>query len=230
MLGDSYVTGTGGQSPALQPAMVSLMSNASGFRNYAVAGAALATGGIAGLIFPQFDQAVAANANIKLAIMDGGLSDILACDASTYPACTTICNSAGSSTASVCTTIVTEARKAFTNLLTKMANAGVSDVIYFFLPHLPGSNSGYAELVDYAAPLFASDCAGTLATSGGKLACHFVDLRAPFAAAGGDMNPANFTADAVHPSPAGQAIIATEIVGVMTSQCLGRTSSSGCCR
>jgi len=228
MLGDSYVTGTG--SLALQPAMVSLMSNASGFRNYAVAGTALATGGLTGFIPPQFDQAVAGSANIKLVIMDGGLSDILACDASTYPGCTTICKGGGSSTASVCTGIVTTARTAFTNLLTKMANAGVSDVIYFFLPHLPGSNSGYAELVDYAAPLFASDCAGTLATSGGKLACHFVDLRAPFAAAGGDMNPANFIADAVHPSAAGQAIIATEIVGVMTSQCLGQTPLSGCCR
>jgi hypothetical protein len=228
MLGDSYVTGA--VSPPLQPTMVSLMPNASGFRNYAVAGTALASGGITGLIPPQFDQAVAGGADIKLVIMNGGLGDILICNSSAHPGCNSICKSAGSSTASVCTNIVDEARTAFTDLLAKMADAGVSDVIYFFLPHLPGSNSGYNEIVDYAAQLFGSDCAGALTQSGGKLACHFVDLRAPFAAAGGDMNPANFAADAIHPSGTGQTIIATEIVGVMTSQCLGQIPLSGCCR
>jgi lysophospholipase L1-like esterase len=84
-------------------------------------------------------------------------------------------------------------------------------------------------MIDYAEPLARATCDGAADATGGKLHCHFVDLVQPFIAAGGDMNPANFSIDGIHPSQAGQDIIAHEIFAVMKSQCLGQDAASGCC-
>jgi hypothetical protein len=52
-----------------------------------------------------------------------------------------------------------------------------------------------------------------------------VDLVAPFKAAGGDKNPANFAGDGIHPSQAGQNVIAKEVFKVMKDNCIGMTAS-----
>jgi len=227
MIGDSYITGF--LSPALQPALGALDPTASNFRNYAVAGTSMASGG-GGTIPPQLDMALAANATIKFMILDGGGNDILLCDQNKYPGCNSLCSMAGSSTQKICTDIVAAAVAASGQLMTKAADAGVKDVIYFFYPHIPANNGGFKEILDYSKPRAQQQCESSAATTGGKLTCHFIDLVAPFQAAGGDMNPANFSAlDGVHPSQAGQNIIANQIWSMTQSACLGQTASSGCC-
>jgi hypothetical protein len=127
----------------------------------------------------------------------------------------------------VCRDIVDQALQASDALMQTAADAGVHDTIYFFYPHIPANNGGYTEILDYAEPLVKARCDGGEAATGGRLRCHFVDLIQPFIAAGGDRNPANFAGDGIHPSAAGQNIIAQQIANVMQNDCLGQ--SSGCC-
>jgi hypothetical protein len=227
ILGDSYVTGAA--SPALAPALGALNPAALQFRNYAVPGTSLATGGLAGVIPPQLDLAIAMGTNIPLIIMDGGGNDILLCDSIRFPGCNTLCNRSGSSAQKVCTDIVGLALDTLTDLLHKAASAGVADIVYFFYPHVPANFGGYVEMIDYAEPLFRATCDGAVTETAGQLTCHFVSLIEPFIAAGGDMSPLNFALDGIHPSQAGQDIIAREINNVMQSECLGQNATSGCC-
>jgi lysophospholipase L1-like esterase len=227
IMGDSYITGF--FSPALQPTLAVLEPAVGGYRNYAVAGTSMATGGL-GTIPPQLTQAIAASAVMKFAIINGGGNDILICDSTRFPGCNTTCNITGSSTQRVCMDVVSTAILGAEQFMARIADAGVKDVIYFFYPHIPNSNGGYKEILDYAQPFAKDVCDRAFAASGGKLTCHFIDLVQPFAKAGGDMNPANFSPlDGIHPSQAGQAIVAREISTVMQSRCLGQPSSSGCC-
>jgi hypothetical protein len=224
IIGDSYVTGA--LSPDLYTALAAVYPFSSGFRRYAVAGTSMASGGLTGLIPPQWDLA-AAGGTTKFLIMDGGGNDILICNTAMYPGCNTACKSPGSSQNAGCKDIVAKAVAAAEALMQKTANAGLKDVVYFFYPHLPGANAGYKEITDYAEPFAKASCDSAFQKTGGKLNCYFVSLIAPFAAAGGDANPANFVADAIHPSAAGQQIMAREINNVMKQHCLGQ--QSGCC-
>ncbi|HEY7374194.1 MAG TPA: SGNH/GDSL hydrolase family protein [Polyangia bacterium] len=226
-IGDSYITGF--LSPPLQPALGALYPTANAFRNYAVPGTAMATGGI-GPIPPQFDIAVAVNPRVKLAILEGGGNDILLCDQVRFPDCDSLCSAPGSTAQTECTDIVNDAVAGAGQLMARMAAAGVADVVYFFYPHIPASGGGYQEILDYARPRMQQQCENAAAANGGRLSCHFIDLVPPFEAAGGDMNPANFSPlDGVHPSAAGDAIIAGQIWGTMQSSCLGQPADSGCC-
>lgn len=227
MIGDSYITGAA--SPALQPALGMLYPSANSFRNYAVAGTSMATGGITGLIPPQLTTAISVDPDIRLVIMDGGGNDVLICDTFQFSQCNMLCNNPGSDTVPVCQQIVDRALQAGRALMQTAADAGIHDTIYFFYPHIPANNGGYTDILDYAEPLVKDMCDGAEAATGGQLRCHFVDLIQPFIAAGGDRNPANFAGDGIHPSAAGQAIIAQQIWNVMQSDCLGQPSSSGCC-
>ncbi|HEX4336866.1 MAG TPA: SGNH/GDSL hydrolase family protein [Polyangiaceae bacterium] len=225
IIGDSYVTGA--LSPAMQPALGMLDPTVNSFRNYAVAGTSLATGGVLGLIPPQLTSALGAGMT-KAMIMDGGGNDILICDASMFPNCATVCTSAGAATNATCKSIVQKATDAAVTLMNTAANGGVHDVIYFFYPHIPdagGGGAGFAEILDYSEPLAKQTCDGANARTNGKLTCHFVDLVEPFKAAGGDKNPANFASDGIHPSQAGQNIIAKELFAVMKANCIGMTSA-----
>jgi len=204
-------------------------ATASNFRNFAVAGTSIANGGL-GLIPPQLDMAIAGNPTIKLIIMTGGGNDILICDGNKFPNCQAACSVAGSAMQKVCTDIVAAAVGAADSLMAKAASAGVKDVIYFFYPHITANNGGYKDMLDYAEPLVRATCNSTASKTNGQLNCHFIDLVEPFRAAGGDMNPANFSQlDGIHPSQAGQNIIAQQIWTTMQSSCLGMPASSGCC-
>jgi lysophospholipase L1-like esterase len=225
IIGDSFVTGA--LSPALQPALATLDPGASSFANYAVAGVSLASGGIGAFIPTQLTSALAKP--VTLLIMDGGFTDLLICDAAKYPGCSTTCSSAGAAAATVCQSIVQAAVDAAKGALAKAANAGVEDVIYFFVPHLPAAGSGgagYDDILDYAEAKTKAAC-DAAATTTGKLSCHFVSTVNAFKAVGGDKNAANFAADGIHPSAAGQTIIATQIWNEMKADCLGQ--ASGCC-
>lgn len=227
ILGDSYVTGA--LSPALQPALQTLYPTAGQFANYAVAGTSMASGGILGFIPAQLTSALGAQPNLSFVLMDGGGNDILICDAAKYPSCGTLCNAPGSSNQQVCKDIVSGAIAKAKEMMTTAANAGVRDVVYFFYPHIPANNGGYDEILDYAAPLVEQACAEAATLTSGKLTCHFVNPIQAFKDAGGDRNPANFAGDGIHPSAAGQAILADLIYDKMQADCVGLLSSSGCC-
>jgi hypothetical protein len=223
-IGDSYITGA--LSPALQATLdpILMMNGAvGGYINDAVAGTSMGSGGIA-LIPPQFDTALATSKDIRLVIVDGGGNDIL------LPAMGNCKNEMGSSKDPVCQMIVETGRAAAKTLMLHMADSGVKDAIYFFYPHIPpgsvlgGTNPN--EMLDYAAPLVKMDCDATLATTGGRMACHFIDLRGPY----GDAPYSNIGGDGVHPTQSGQTISATQIWNVMKSSCLGQPVSSGCCK
>jgi lysophospholipase L1-like esterase len=228
-IGDSYITGA--LSPALQATLEPIMMMAGqtvGYTNKAVAGTAMASGGATGLIPPQFDSLV--GTDIRLIILDGGGNDILI-PAAGSPDCK---NLMGNSMNAQCQAIIAKALMAGQTLMQKMADNGVKDVIFFGYPHVPPSAVGGLggangnELIDYATPLTKASCDGELMATGGKLTCHFIDLRTPFGNSGTAGTP-NIGGDGVHPTQAGQTIIATEIEKVMKASCLGQPVSSGCC-
>ena len=203
-----------------------LDATANMFRNYAVAGTSLATGGITGLIPPQVTTALMQPT--KALIMDGGGNDILICDAAQFPGCAATCTTAGSSMNATCQKIVQKATDEAKVLMMQDSTAGVHDVIYFFYPHIPDAGpggAGFSEILDYSEPMARDLCNSASTFTNGKLFCHFVDLVEPFKAAGGDKNPANFAGDGIHPSQAGQNIIAKELFNVMKTNCIGMTSA-----
>jgi lysophospholipase L1-like esterase len=226
-VGDSYITGA--LSPALQASLDPILMMAgqvTGYTNKAVAGTAMAAGGI-GLIPPQYDSLV--GTDVRLVILDGGGNDILI-PATGSPG-TNCKNMAGNSMTKACQDIISAALAAGATLMQKMADNGVKDVIFFGYPHVPPSTLGGTngnELIDYATPLTKASCDGELMATGGKLTCHFIDLRTPFGNSGVAGTP-NIGGDNVHPTAAGQAIIAGEIEKVMKASCLGQPVSSGCC-
>jgi lysophospholipase L1-like esterase len=224
IMGDSYVTGA--LSPALQPALGALYPAANQFRNAAAPGVSMANGGISALAMvpTQFSGMP------KLVIMDGGGNDILLCDTTKFPGCNTKCNAPGSSSLQICKDIVTQATAAAGTLFDKMSAAGVKDIVFFFYPHPPTNNGGMKEIDDYSEPLARAQCEAFGAKTSGKTNCYWVTTVKPFADAGGDINPANFAADGIHPSDAGQKIIAKQINDTLKAHCLGQPSSSGCCK
>ncbi len=222
IMGDSYVTGA--LSPALQPALGMLYPAANQFKNVAVAGVSMANGGIGAFIPTQFTGMP------KLVIMDGGGNDILICDAGKFPGCGSTCNKAGSSSLQICKDIVSQATAAAGMLFDKMSAAGVKDIVYFFYPHPPVNGGGMKEIDDYSEPIAKAQCDGYGAKTNGKTNCWWVSTVKPFADAGGDINPANFAADGIHPSQTGQNIIAKLINDTLKAHCLAQPSSSGCCK
>jgi hypothetical protein len=110
-------------------------------------------------------------------------------------------------------------------------------MIYFFYPHLPAVSGGLGgttsnQLLDYAYTKAGPLCDSAESTTNGQIRCHFIDTRQPFESTGtvsGAGPWTNIGSDGVHPSAAGQAIIAAQIKKVMDANCLGKDASSGCC-
>jgi lysophospholipase L1-like esterase len=231
LIGDSYITGFSG-SPALQPAITTIIPTAAMWRNYAIAGMSMAQGGIplgnpAGVMYipDQWPEAIAADKDIKLVIMDGGGNDALLPPAGSPAA--NCKNEANAGTDANCQMLVSTTLTTADKLVQNIASAGVTDIIYFFYPHLPGtgilSGTNPNAIDDYSAPLVQKDCESANMKTSGKLNCYFIDLRTPF----GSDYAANISGDGVHPTAAGQTIIATQITNMMKDKCLGQ--SSGCC-
>lgn len=242
LMGDSYITGFNG-SPPLQPALAALIPDAAQYRNYAVAGMSMASGGIPlnpppGVQFipQQFDpEALQADPDIKLVIMDGGGNDIMLPPAGS-PDCK---NMADSTTDPGCLKIVQDALDAATKIVTEMSDKGVRDVVYFFYPHLPSVPGGLGGteanvMLDFVYPQAKALCDSAESKSNGKLRCHFIDLRQPYDVTGpgsitGPKPWTNIYTDGVHPTAAGQVISAQQIFDTMKGSCLGQPASSGCC-
>ncbi len=187
------------------------------YRDYSVAGTSMGTGEIPS----QFAQAVLDDPDITLAIMNGGFNDWLIGARQ--------CLEEGSSSNVECQGVVQDVVDAAAQLFLDMSDAGVSDVIYVFYPHLPPNAllTGPApnEILDYAYPLVNEICDDAETATDGDLRCHFIDLRPIFGDTYQYINPI----DGIHPTEAGADLMAEAIYGVMKDNCLGQPASTGCC-
>lgn len=157
--------------------------------------------------------------------MDGGGNDALLPPGGSPAA--NCKNEANAGTDTACQMLVQATLTAAEKLVQTMADAGVKNMIYFFYPHLPGtgilSGSNPNAIDDYAAPLVQKDCEGALSKTNGKLSCVYIDTRPAF----GSDYMANISSDGVHPTAAGQNILAGLILKAMKDNCIRQ--SSGCC-
>ncbi|HMJ16179.1 MAG TPA: SGNH/GDSL hydrolase family protein, partial [Polyangiaceae bacterium] len=109
------------------------------------------------------------------------------------------------------------------------ANAGISDVVYFFYPHVvPGLLTGTApnEMLDYSFPLAKAQCDAAFQETGGRSRCHFIDMRPAFAG----REAQYIKGDGIHPTAAGAKVIGDHVWDRMEQQCVGQSAASGCCR
>lgn len=223
LVGDSYINWISHSFPA------DLADNSGQqWRNYAIGGQSLATGGIGliglGYIPEQLDTALAEDREFHTLIMDGGGNDILVADPFLAP---NSCTASGASKDPACQMIVQLALQAAKSTIDKAAAVGVRDVIYFFYPHVPAntilSDDNPNEILDYALPMAKAVCDGTEQQTGGRMRCTFVDLVPVFAG-----HPDYFNED-IHPNDKGGKAMADKIWQVMTDKCLGQKAPKDCC-
>lgn len=221
LIGDSYIN----WASHTLPADLARESGQS-WRNYAVGGFSMGSGGL-GLIPPEWDQAIAADPDIRTVVMDGGGNDMLI-PAATWMGGADCKNNANSPNLPVCQMIFQTALDAATALMTKMADHGVRDVVYFFYPHVPNGTllGGTAPnaILDYALPKVKAFCDDAINMNGGKLRCHFVDLVPVFEGHADWFAPTD-----IHPNTQGSAAMAKAIWAKMKEDCVGQPESSGCC-
>jgi GDSL-like Lipase/Acylhydrolase family len=223
MVGDSYINWISHSFPA------DLAKNSGQqWRNYAIGGQSLATGGIGllglGYIPEQLDTAIAEDRDFHTLIMDGGGNDILVADPFLAP---NSCTASGAGKDPACQMIVQRALQAAKASIDKAAAAGVRDVVYFFYPHVPAntilSDDNPNEILDYALPMAKAMCDGTERQTSGKMRCTFVDMVPVFAG-----HPDYFNED-IHPNDTGSKAMADKIWQVMTDKCLGQKTPKDCC-
>ena len=79
-------------------------------------------------------------------------------------------------------------------------------------------------LLDWPYPKAEQLCVDAETETGGRLRCHFIDMRPVF-----EGHPEYFVAGDVHENAAGSAAMADVIVQVMKDNCIAQPESSGCC-
>jgi hypothetical protein len=225
LLGDSYINWVSHTFPAD-------LNREAGqtFRMYAVGGYSMGSGGI-GFIPPELDQAVAADPDITTVVMTGGGNDVLVADTAQFPRGGDCKMSEMSPTIPDCQKIVAKALAAADKMMNdgiaKLGNE-ITDVVYFFYPNVPeGTLVGGTHpnaILEYAAPMVEAFCDGAYQRSGGKVACHFVDLRPVFKG-----HPEYFAPTDIHPNGMGSAAMAKAVWQTMKDNCLAQPASSGCC-
>jgi lysophospholipase L1-like esterase len=227
LIGDSYINWVSHNFPTD-------LANEAGvtYRNYAQPGYAMASGGL-GLIPPEFDQAVADDPNIIAAVMTGGGNDVLIPNTAQYPDGDLCKNDRNSPNIKDCQAIGQRALAVASDLLDRMAKAGVKDIVYFFYPHVPeGTVAGGSypnEISDYARPKYKALCEGANKQTGGKLNCYFVDLVPVLDNEKGDPILLYFAPTDIHPNPMGSVRMARAVWSVMKEKCIAQPASSGCC-
>jgi hypothetical protein len=196
-LGDSYMSnslqieGTGG-------GIVPALATASGQRypNHAVQGTMLLMADSYGPAIPtQWDDAVRVNAKIKTVIMTGGGNDIIQ-SASLKMSCMT----GGDD----CKQLLMKESAAFDALWTKMADAGVQDIIHV----------GYATDTGTVDPSVLSVVTTPPICLTGRIRCHDLDTTA--------LIMKQLAGDGIHPLQAANTRVAKAIVDLMEKEGIRR--------
>jgi hypothetical protein len=210
VIGDSYIEYTFPLVPLLEQKAVAegALMQGDHYNNQALPGSSLAVGLL--LIEPQWREAKRSSMNdVKFVVMDGGGNDVLLYNQQ--------CLVDGSSKDPYCQMVADNASDVADELMQDMKATGVSDVLFFFYPHVP---AGGQDLMDnYAGPQAKRRCEeGSDAT----FRCHFVSLIETF-----EGHADYIQADGIHPTAAGAAAQATLIWGEMKKHCMAQTG--GCC-
>jgi hypothetical protein len=154
---------------------------------------------------------------IKAVVMDGGGNDVLLN--------TPQCRPEGSEKNAECMQVVQDSIDAAKMLLESMKETGVSDVVYFWYPHIPGGaltgfESGIS-ISDYTYPLLV-DVANAATTD--TFHVYMVPTVEIF-----EGHPDYFFSDGLHANDVGEAKIADAIWKVMQDNCIAQGPNSGCC-
>lgn len=173
------------------------------FRNYTQSGAELSGGLIARSVEGQYADAKSTNSNIDIAVMNGGGNDIL------IPAM--ILDPYGCRThwwrwniSRSCRNLVNDTYVKAVNLLNKMDNEGVEDIIYLGYYELPRGNANLESAVAYGDDRLKDACDNSTAN------CTFLDPRG--------MVPANHVlSDNIHPTAEGSKTLSDLIWPVLTN-------------
>jgi hypothetical protein len=196
-LGDSYMSntlqieGTGG-------GIVPSLAQASGqkYRNYAVQGTMLLMDDSFGPAIPtQWDDAVRANPKILTVIMTGGGNDIIQNDSLKAS-----CMMGGDD----CKQLLMKESDAFNTLWTKMAEAGVKDIIHV----------GYATDTGTVDPSILGALTTPAICTSGKVRCHDLDTTS--------LIMKQLAGDGIHPIQAANDRVAKAIVDLMQKEGIRR--------
>ncbi|HKU42386.1 MAG TPA: SGNH/GDSL hydrolase family protein [Polyangiales bacterium] len=192
------------------------------YSDQAVAGTSLASGGL-GLILDQWPAAKAAaqaaGTSVRFVIMDGGGNDVLLGNQSCLE------NGKMRDQDPSCQRTVMAATMAGRMLQQKMRMDGVGQAIYFFYPHVP---AGGWDVLDYSLPMAKATCESM---NDDKYQCYFIDTREAFQGAGntGVAKASYIGVDGIHPTAAGDDVLADLIWKTMKEHCMAQPVESGCC-
>lgn len=220
-IGDSYSNyDTAHQSLASLMATLAITDGAlkqgDMYRDRAVAGTTLAAPPAA--IPSQWDSNKAMKP-IKVVVMDGGGNDVLIANPQ--------CEPDGSEKDPGCQMVVKGSMDALMSMWPDMQKEGVSDVVMFWYPHMPGvgilNSQGTGNTIsDWTLPMI-QDLAKSLTTD--TFHVWVVPTADLF-----EGHPELFYAgDNLHANTMGETKIAEKIWGVMKENCVGQAESSGCC-
>ena len=186
------------------------------YRDRAVAGTTLAAPPAA--IPSQWDMNKTMKP-IKVVVMDGGGNDVLIDNPQ--------CEPDGSEKDPGCQMVVKGSMDALMSMWPDMQKEGVSDVVMFWYPHMPGvgvlNSQGTGNTIsDWTLPMI-QDLAKSLTNDTFRVwVVPTVDLF--------EGHPELFyVGDNLHANTMGETKIAEKIWGVMKDNCVGQAASSGCC-
>ena len=173
------------------------------FRNYTQSGAEISGGLIARSVEGQYADAKSTNPNINIAVMNGGGNDLLIPAMILDPyGCRThwwLWNISRS-----CRNLVNDTYVKAVNLLNKMGNEGVEDIIYLGYYELPRGNENLERAVGYGDDRLKDACNNSTSN------CTFLDPRG--------MVPENHVLnDNIHPTSEGSKTLSDLIWPVLTN-------------
>ena len=182
------------------------------YRNRAVAGTTLATPPAA--IQGQWNDAKAMTP-IRAVVMSGGGNDVLIDNQQ--------CRAEGSEMRPDCQQVVQNSLNAAKGLFESMRESGVSDVLYFWYPHIPGGGLTGGErgvsISDYTYPMLVD-----LAKASSTDTFHVFMVPTVEIFEG---HPEYFYSDGLHANNVGTQKIADAIWAVMKENCIAQ--AGGCC-
>lgn len=186
------------------------------YRDLAVAGTTLASGSAA--IQGQWRNAKSMKP-IHVVVMDGGGNDVLIDNQA--------CRAEGSEMMPQCQKVVMNSLNAAKKMWDDMKASGVTDVLFFWYPHIPGGLlTGFQKgtsISDWTYPMLVDAAAAASSDTFHVQMVPTVDIF--------EGHPEYFYApDGLHANDKGEAKIAEAIWAVMKDQCIGQAEASGCCK